>query len=315
MFSVIIPLYNKAEYVEKAIDSVFSQTYQEFELIVVNDGSKDNGLQIVQDLNEKKYNNKITIVSQKNSGVSTARNNGISLASRDYICFLDADDWWEPTFLEEMRVLINKYPQAGIYGCNYYIVKHNGKRIAPVGVNADFQDGIINYFQVYAKTICMPLWTGAVVIPAHILKEEFTFNPKLKLGEDFDLWVRIAFKYPVVFYNKPLSNYNQDVEIKNRAVGGKLYEPDEHMLFTNYGNMVENTDFKYLIDRLSIYSLYPYYLSGKNDEKVKEILSNIKWEEHDFKYRFQYRIMPKPFLRTWFTLLKKGAEMKRKLFS
>ena len=106
MFSVIIPLYNKALYVEKAVRSVWSQTYRDFELIIVDDGSTDGSLSVVEslcsELSQTDLKAKFNIVSQKNSGVSTARNNGVKSARYPYICFLDADDWWEPTFLAEM---------------------------------------------------------------------------------------------------------------------------------------------------------------------------------------------------------------------
>ena len=118
MFSVIIPLFNKASYLEKAIRSVWSQTYRDFELIIVDDGSTDASLSVVEslcsELSKNDLKTKFYIVSQKNSGVSTARNNGVKSAQYPYICFLDADDWWEPTFLEEMSHLICEFPQSGI---------------------------------------------------------------------------------------------------------------------------------------------------------------------------------------------------------
>lgn len=313
MFSIITPLYNKAEYIEKAINSVLTQTYQEFELIVVNDGSTDNGLEIVKKINDS-INQRIVVLDQLNSGVSTARNNGVKIAKYDYIAFLDADDWWEDTFLEEMKRLLEAHPNAGIYGSSYYIVKNGIRRLAPIGIEDGFEQGEINYCQVYAKTLCMPLTSISVVMPKRVFVLEKGFKPDLKLGEDFDLWIRIALKFPVILLNKPLVNYNQDVDLSNRAVGGKLYSPHEHMLFTDYGVLNENLDFKYLIDRLSLYSLLPYYLSGKNKEEVKKVLSNIKWEEHNFKYKLQYKIMPKIFIKACFFLLKTGVVVKRKLF-
>ena len=201
MFSVIIPLYNKASYIEKAIRSVAAQTCRDFELIVIDDGSKDGGFEIA-----KKLLAALTpplggwgATCQKNQGVSVTRNNGVKLAKYDYIAFLDADDWWATTYLEEMKNLIVQYPEAGIYGSSYYKVK-NGKHIqANIGVGEGFQQGLINYFQVYAKTLWMPLWTGATVIKKNIFHENNGFKPTLKLGEDFDLWVRVALKYPVAF--------------------------------------------------------------------------------------------------------------------
>ena len=319
MFSVIIPLYNKAAYIEKAIRSVLGQTYREFELIIVDDGSTDDplppkggsGADRLKDFSL--HSGKIQIFEQVNQGVSTARNNGVKLAKYDYIAFLDADDWWEPTYLEEMRNLIEEFPEAGIYGSSYYLVKNEKKRKAPIGVNPSFTSGIINYFQVYAKTLCMPLWTGATIIKRKIFELENGFKPMLKLGEDFDLWMRIALKHPVALLNKPLSNYNQDVELVNRAVGIKLYEPQQHVLFFDYHEFKENQDFHILHEKLAVYGLLPYYLEGKNKKEVRDILSTIRWQNHEFKYRLYYTILPKFVVSYWFEGLKLGVEIKKKL--
>ena len=311
MFSVIIPLYNKAPYVEKAIRSVAAQTFCEFELIVIDDGSTDltapqppkGGAGLTYSDIEQLIDGKGILIKQKNSGVSVARNNGVAQAKYPYICFLDADDWWAPTFLEEMKALIDEFPDAGIYGTSYYIVKHSKKRVATIGVDDGFEKGEIDYCRVYAKTLCMPLWTGAVCIPKPVFEKENGFKPALKLGEDFDLWIRIALKQKVVLLNKPLAYYNQDVEIQNRAIGTRLYKPEEHMLFTDYGKMMENEDFKYLFERLSLYSLLPYYLNNVNAVEVKNILERIDWKNTDSEFG-KYYSMPK-FITTFYFRLKK----------
>ena len=317
MFSVIIPLYNKAAYIERAIQSVLSQTFQEFELIVVDDGSTDDSSAQLSVISQQlsvaapEIYKKVRVIQQQNQGVSTARNNGVKLAKYDYIAFLDADDSWEPTYMEEMNGLIAAYPNAGIYGSSYFIVKNGKKRIAPIGVEKDSDRGLINYCQVYSKTLCMPLWTGATIIRKSIFDLENGFNPRLKLGEDFDLWIRVAIKHPVAFLNKPLANYQQDVDLANRAIGEKLYKPQEHMLFTDYGELINNPDFVYLYERLALYGLLPYYLKGKNKKEVEVILAQIHWEKHELKYRLKYIFLPKMFVLLWENLLKYGLVVKR----
>ena len=103
MFSVIIPYYNKEKYVERCIASVLNQTFQDFEIILVDDGSTDNGCAIIRE----KYGNKVTLISQKNQGVSQARNKGISMARFNYIAFLDADDCWHIQFLEKVKEVVD----------------------------------------------------------------------------------------------------------------------------------------------------------------------------------------------------------------
>lgn len=264
-------------------------------------------------VNAPEIHKKVRVIQQQNQGVSTARNNGVKLAKYDYIAFLDADDSWEPTYLEEMNSLIATYPKAGIYGSSYLIVKNGKKRIAPIGVDAKIESGLINYCQVYSKTLCMPLWTGGTIIRKSIFDLENGFNPRLKLGEDFDLWIRVATKYPVAFLNKPLANYHQDVDLSNRAIGEKLYEPHEHMLFTDYTGLKNNPDFVYLYERLALYGLLPYYLKGKNKKEIEVILAQIHWEQHELKYKLYYYMLPKGIVRAWFKLLKFGSLLKKKM--
>ena len=289
-FSVIIPLYNKAPYVAKAINSVLAQTFADYELIIMDDGSKDDSFSIALKMIEG--HGRCHLYRQKNAGVSMARNNGVALSQGDYLCFLDADDWWEPTFLEEMSKLIKEFPGAGIYGTNYTIVnetKHK-TRVAPIGVEDGFEKGYINYCQVYAKTLAMTLTSISVAIPRPIFDEMHGFPQGIKLGEDFLLWIRIALKYKVAFLNKPLAFYNQDVDATNRGVG-KLYSPEQHMLW-NLGFLEleekSNTDYKQLIDNLRTYGLFPYYLSKEYHGSAKKELEKVDWQRQTEKTRKQY---------------------------
>ena len=309
MFSVIIPLYNKAPYVAKAIESVLGQTYRDFEVIVIDDGSTDQSLEVAKTFENKS----ITIISQPNSGVSTARNNGVKLAKHPYICFLDADDWWHPTFLEEMKRLITDFPDAGIYGSGYYIVKNGQERIAPIGVPQGFERGIIDYCEVYAKTLCMPLTSISVVIPKHIFDEEKGFKSQLKFGEDFDLWIRITLKHKVILVNKPLAYYNQDVDVNNRAIGSRFYKPEEHMLFSNYGDFMHNEGFRFLFERLALYGLLSYYLNDVNKLEVYQILSEINWDKHESKYHQYYKKFPRWAVKVWFKIIKKLSIIKNRI--
>ena len=315
MFSIIVPLYNKAAYVEKSIRSILNQTFLNYEIIVIDDGSTDNSLTelriVIDDL--RILNEKIKIVEQENQGVSATRNNGVALAKYDYIAFLDADDWWAPNYLEEMSRLISTYPDAGIYGSSYYKVKNNANIPAKIGVDSGFIDGYIDYFKVFAKTMYMPLWTGATIVKRRVFCSVNGFNPKLKGGEDFELWVRVVQKYKVALLNKPLSYYNQDVELCNRAVRSKLHEPSEHVIFFNFGNLNNYPDFRKLFEILAVYSLMSYYLVGKNKLEVDIILRTIHWENHPFKYRLYYKILPKFAVRWWLVLLEYGSKVKRTL--
>lgn len=313
-FSVVIPLYNKAPYVAKAIQSVLAQTFTDFELVIVDDGSKDDSAKIAAQVIENHDN--CHLIKQENTGVSMARNNGVAASHGDYLCFLDADDWWEPTFLEAMEKLIKEFPEAGIYGTNYTIVnetKHK-TRVAKIGVEEGFEKGYINYSQSYANTMYMPLWTGAVCIPRKVFEELQGFPKGIKLGEDFLLWIRIALKYKVTFLNKPLAYYNQDVDAENRGVG-RLHKPEDHMLW-NLDFLVDeeksNPDYKQLIDNLRTYGLMPYYLSKEYRNAARKELAKVDWQKQPEKTRKLYK-KPVFVLKCREAFLKYGAFLKKKL--
>ena len=290
-FSVIIPIYNKAPYVAKAIHSVLSQTCTDYELVIMDDGSSDRSFEVAEET--VKGIDNCRIYRQSNTGVSMARNNAVGLSNGEYLCFLDADDWWEPSFLESVSALISEYPDAGIYGTGYTIVnetKHK-TRIAAIGVETGFDKGYINYCQVYANGMYMPLCIGSVCIPRSVFNEMGGFKRQLKLGEDFDLWIRIALKYKVAFLNLPLFNYNQDSSPEWRAVG-RLHNPSSHMLWNlDYLEDEErkNPDYKQLIDNLRTFSLLPYYVSKRYREDARKELQKVDWSAQPKKTRDLYK--------------------------
>ena len=314
-FSVIMPLYNKAPYVRKAVESVVGQTCRDWELVVVDDGSTDGGGDIVTSIGDPR----IQLVRQENAGVGAARNRGVALSGEaafrsPYVCFLDADDWWEPTFLEEMAALIERHHDAGIYGTGYWIVKNGHRRLAPIGLDDGFTEGEINYCLVYARTLCMPLWTGAVCLPRHIFDEQGGFPTGIKLGEDFLLWVRVALAHSVVLLNKPLSNYNQDVDVTYRGTH-HLHDPKEHMLWQlgEYEPLEKsNPDYKQLIDNLRTYSLINYLLDCRYRNAARQELAKVDWTRQPTKTRSLYK-WPVWTLQLRQHILKSGSRIKQHL--
>ena len=305
-FSAIIPLYNKASYVAKAIESVLSQTFVDFELIVVDDGSRDDSFSIAAQAVEGHDN--CRIIRQENTGVSTARNNGGACSRGEFICFLDADDWWAPTFLERMDWLIRTYPEAGIYGTNYYYVKNGRQRVCVTTA----ETGYINYCKVYAEKLQMPLSSISVAIPRPVFIASGGFKPSLKMGEDFDLWIRIALQERVAFLDEPLAYYNQDANPAGRAVG-HLVDPKVHMLW-NLGYLeaeeTVNLDYKQLIDNLRTYSLFPYYLSEEYRDAARVELDKVDWGRQPEKTVKLYR-KPVSFLRFRRSFLRLGSIVKQ----
>jgi glycosyltransferase involved in cell wall biosynthesis len=205
-FTVIIPLYNKEPYIKRALETVLNQTYDNFEMIIIDDGSTDEGVRIVSSIQDTR----IKVFSQINSGVSAARNRGALLAKNQYLAFLDADDTWEPNFLQEISNLIDEFPYAGIYATNNKFIYPSGKVMLE-----SFSDlfngkntGIIeDYFGLFAKIQKSPFSNSNLCIPKKIYDEFGGYKEGVKLTEDSDLWCRIALKYDVAFSVKPLANY------------------------------------------------------------------------------------------------------------
>lgn len=299
MFSVIIPLYNKADYIRKTVDSVLSQTFQDFELLAVDDGSTDGSVGQLSSYQD----DRLRIISQANAGVSTARNNGARQARFDYILFLDADDWWHDSLLQEMNALIRQFPAAGMYGCKYYLVK-NGRNVpADVGLDAGFEAGYIDYYQVYARTFWVPINCSFVVVRKSVFVEEGGFKPFLKFGEDFDLWVRIALKHRVGYANQFLAYSNQDVKVTGRALGiNKLWRKSEHVIFNlDYLRHEEskNPSLKLLLDGLRVRSLVEFYINSRFPDETQAILKHVDFLKQPAFYRFVYH-SPKRIVITYF---------------
>lgn len=194
-FSVIIPLYNKEAFIESTLKSVLQQTFQDFEIIIVDDGSTDESFQLASNFK----NANIFIFKQKNQGVSVARNLGIEHASSKYIALLDADDVWHENHLNELKKQIDLFPNAGLY-CNNYEILHskNVRKKASFNFNYNTECLIVeDYFK--ASIINSVAWTSAVGFSKEIFKTLGGFNPDLKTAQDLDLWIRFALKHKVCF--------------------------------------------------------------------------------------------------------------------
>jgi len=148
-FSIVIPLYNKEATIARAIQSVLNQTVQDFEIVIVNDGSTDKGPDIVSAIKDSR----IRLIHQENQGVSAARNKGIAEAKYDLIAFLDADDEWHPQFIEEILNLKSKYPMCDVYATNYFYKESDKVLFKTIinGLPANQSDGVIKDILLFAQ--------------------------------------------------------------------------------------------------------------------------------------------------------------------
>lgn len=206
--SVIIPLYNKAPFIKRAIDSVISQTIQDFEILVIGGNSTDNGEEIVASFDDSR----IKLIKEEKVGVSAARNQGVTIAQSNLISFLDADDEWDPKYLETILKLQSLYPDAGLYSTAWYNISHNGECTVSKCYNIpENWVGIVpSVFRCAAIDGFFPGYTSSISIPKNIIIEIGGFNEKYQMGEDVDLWGRVALYYKNAHCSKPLVYYRHD---------------------------------------------------------------------------------------------------------
>ena len=197
VFSVVIPLYNKEKYIQNTIKSALNQTFKDFEIIVVNDGSTDSSLAIVKQIEDSR----IKIFTIKNGGVSRARNFGIEKAKSDLIAFLDADDLWRNNHLEELYKLWKDHPNCGLYAMGYSKKFNNSKPISAVFVGLNNYSGIVKDFFKSSTVDCVAT-SSSVVIQRFVFNEIGGFNQSLKRREDTELWIRLALRFKIAFCNE-----------------------------------------------------------------------------------------------------------------
>lgn len=317
-FSVIMPLFNKERYVKKAIESVISQTYRDFELIIVDDGSTDNSAAVCEEFSNSltlSHSNPFRLIKQANAGVAAARNNGVAKSKGEFVCFLDADDWWEPEMLDEIDRLIQEYPDAGLYATNYVYYKPGKTHVA-----LKLERGYMNYPEAYLQSIAMPVWTGAACMPRKVFDEMGGFPVGIKLGEDFLLWAKTALHYKVAFCEKALAYYNNDVPANLRATRN-LHEPQYHMLF-NLGeieaivdrrlSIVDRGEWKSLLDKLRVIGLMDYWLSRDYHDTAAEELKKVNWSKLPKKAKAHYE-KPIWYLKAHRHFMRVGSYFKQKL--
>ncbi len=207
--SVVIPLYNKGFIISATLQSVLAQTFTDFEIVIINDGSTDNGVEIIS----KFQNSRIKLIQQENKGAATARNLGIEKAKGELIAFLDADDYWFPNHLEEIVRLYNDYPNCGIY-CSRYTMKISKNKIQNIDygshLNSDYRGIVKDIFSssMYYRVAL----TSALAIPKKIFSPNFIFNPKVSSGQDLELFTKIALEHKVAITNIKTIEYNFALE-------------------------------------------------------------------------------------------------------
>lgn len=285
-FSIIIPLYNKAAYIGEVVESVLAQSFQDFELVVVDDCSTDNSAEIVTSYNDKR----IRLLKKSNGGVSSARNYGIRNSTGDIVCFLDADDLWRPNYLEELDKTVELFPEVGFYcGAFDCFVNNRNNIVRHVNLNLKKTSSrcVVDYLEKSVENFGSIALTSTVAVKRDLLNTmEYWFKEGKCIGEDNDLWVRIALKSKVVYNNTSLMLYRSFAE---GGLTASKYNYENSINYWDWYSLSKN-QMLHLFATQMIYSLARNCYKRKLYDDAILCLSQIK----GFKYlcrRISLRIM------------------------
>lgn len=284
--SIVIPLYNKEKYIERTLKRVLDQTYQNFEIIIINDGSTDNSVENVNKIKSEK----VKLYNQKNSGASNARNNGVKYAKGDFIAFLDADDEWDKSYLERIVNLYKNNPDGVLYASNYYIMENNELSMLNYPKITEKEGELKNYF--ISGKIYTPIWTSAAVIKKDIFNQLGGFNEKCIICEDVDLWCKVALSGKIYYINEPLAIYHRDnINMLSKNKTASCYYPflDEYKMLTNLNDIKMKDILEYVRYRKGVAVKYALYNS--NAKEARKILRSMGKKRERIKNHYIFFIL------------------------
>ncbi len=284
-FSVIIPTYNRARLLPESIASVLVQTYQSWELIIVDDGSMDNTKEVVESFKDQR----IKYIFQKNQERSAARNNGIKNSSGRYICFLDSDDYYLPDHLEKLFEFLRQgnFPASFFY--TNKLLKH-GSRIIRAS------EDLLICENIYDQIVSSVIHTQQVCAHRDVFKEHL-FDPKFRISEDTELWLRIADDFKIV----PINQFTVViVEHPERTINNNV---SQEMLRTvrfflskkHSGNKISKSKQKELVSNC-FFSISKYhlmerkYLAGLYN-LIRSITEDLSHPQTRFKLNIALRVL------------------------
>ena len=286
IFSVVIPLFNKENFIERTLKSVLSQSFNDFELIVINDGSTDKSLEITENILKERGNCKI--INQVNKGLSAARNRGIRESKGELIAFLDADDLWKHDFLNCIYFLSNKYHNEKVFATNcesFYI----GKNQNLIDDTFDYNHELISDYFMRQRNMFS---YSSVVFNKSIFKDIGFFDEHINFGEEEDFTIRCFLKYKLV-YCKNIKAFRLD-GISNQLTSPKK---NSNRIIPDYNKYLvksENISLKKYIDFVH-YKLLVLFKMEANQSKVKFYKEKIDVSNLSFIQKIKYYLPIKLF--------------------
>jgi len=211
--SVVIPLYNKEKYIQRAIESVISQTVPVDEIIVVDDGSTDNS---ILELKKIAASN-IRLIKQPNQGVSSARNTGVEQSQNEWIAFLDADDEWQPTYISKIQQLAIQYPNCGAYATSYMIQKNGGSTPIRFSTTENWEGILQDYFNDLVDPT-NTFYSSSIVVKKSALVLAGGFPIGVVQGEDTNTWIRLSLITNIGLSRNRLVIYHCEAEGRSSII-------------------------------------------------------------------------------------------------
>jgi len=275
-FSIILPTYNRAHLLPKAIESVLAQTFTDWELLIVDDGSTDTTKELVATFKDER----IRYIFQENQERSAARNNGIKQSRGAYICFLDSDDYFLDKKLENLHKAQIGVENLSIWYDGLIIEQNNTKDQFPFPIKE-------NDFNEYEFIISNILFSQQICANIELFKE-FQFNPKIRIGEDMELWFRIASKHSFIpvknsFQTVILEHDERSINIKKSNISQEQLKTIKFIFSSSNGNQIRGEIKKKIISNIQFNQAKHYMYNAKYSKGiialVKSILTDIRNEQ------------------------------------
>jgi glycosyltransferase involved in cell wall biosynthesis len=275
IFSIVISVYNKADYIENTLKSVVNQSFDDFEIIVVNDGSSDNSLEIINSIND----DRISVITTENLGASMARNKGIEESNSDFIALLDGDDYWDKDYLKTIYDAISIFPNQKVF--SVAIAQKYKNKIVPVNYSFNQTETfrIHNFFESSKKYSLLS--SSSVVFHKAIIKQTGKFDPNIVSGQDTDLWIRFGLHYDIVFINKELVTYTHNTN----SLSNTTFNLSQKPKFDNYLTYEkDNLLLKAYLDK-NRYSMAILSKFQNNKKSFEFYLNNIDFKNLNTKQK------------------------------
>ncbi|MCT4587344.1 MAG: glycosyltransferase family 2 protein [Carboxylicivirga sp.] len=267
-FSVIIPMYNSEQYIGNTLQSVLNQEYDDFEVIVIDDGSTDNGSKVVESFNDKR----IKLVSKVNGGVSSARNRGIKEANGRYIAFLDSDDIWYPNHLKAAYYFFKVNAEVKWYSSSFIRSSAN----KPITIQTKMP--VSYHIENFIKKAYAFIWTSCVIIERHLANSVGGFPENCGYGEDSVFWYKIGLREQSIGYTSSITaiytvrenSITQTCNRINLAIDACIKAKEKYLVNDDYALQGMFT------------SMLVYHFKNRNYNDflylIKKLIPNLGWK-------------------------------------